>query len=518
MPTTLYRRGRVHTPDHPAATALVVADDGRVAWLGDEQQADTHADAVDTVVGLDGALVLPGFVDAHAHVSHTGLGLRGVDLAGTRSVTEALDLLAAATRAGRGRPVFAHGWQEQDWSGGRPMTRRELDRASAGGVVYASRVDGHSAVVSSALAAAAGADRLGGWSDDGAVVGDAKNAARATFDASRTRDQRRDDVDLALRTAAAAGVVAVHECGGPLLTCADDFADVLAAGARPDLPLTVGYWAEAVTDPEQARALVALHGARGLGGDLNVDGSIGSHTALLRADYTDRAGCRGTAYRDVAGVRDHVAACALAGVQNGFHVIGDAGLDLVLEGYEAAAALVGEDAVRASRPRLEHAEMLDAEGVRRMARLGMTASVQPAFDAAWGGAKGMYAQRLGTQRVPGVNPFAAMAAHGVGLAFGSDSPVTPFAPWAGVRAAVDHRDPVQRLVTATAVEAHTRGGWAAAGDDGGVLRVGAPATFAAWAVESSGPDGLPVLGSGVPLPRCQLTVLAGVVVHAATAG
>ena len=513
MPSTLFRRGLVRTPDHAAATALVVGDDGTVVWLGDEDGAAAHADVVDAVVDLEGALVLPGFVDAHAHVSHTGLGLRSVDLTGTRTVTEALDLVADAARRGRGRPVFAHGWQEQDWTGGRPMTRRELDRASAGGVVYASRVDGHSAVVSSALAAASGAGHLDGWSDDGFVVRDAKNAARATFDGSRTTAQRRDDVELALRTAAAEGIVAVHECGGPLLTSAEDFADVLDLGARPDLPLAVGYWAEAVTEPEQARALVALHGARGLAGDLNVDGSIGSHTALLRADYADEPGCRGTAYRDVADVRDHVAACALAGVQNGFHVIGDAGLDLVLEGYEAAAALVGVDVVRASRPRLEHAEMLDADGVRRMARLGIAASVQPAFDAAWGGPEGMYAQRLGADRVPGINPFAAMAAEGVAMAFGSDAPVTPFAPWAGIRAAVDHRDPTQRVDTATALHAHTVGGWAASGGDGGVLRVGAPATFAAWSVTTSGEDGLPALGGGVPLPLCRLTVRAGVVLH-----
>ncbi|WP_377642527.1 amidohydrolase [Oryzobacter terrae] len=513
MPTTLYRRGRVRTPDHPSATALVVGDDGTIVWLGDETGADTHAAVVDAVVDLEDALVLPGFVDAHAHVSHTGLGLRGVDLAGTRTVTEALDLVAAAARAGRGRPVFAHGWQEQDWTGGRPMTRRELDRASAGGVVYASRVDGHSAVVSSALVAASGADRLDGWSAEGFLVRDAKNAARAAFDGSRSRAQRRDDIDLALRGAAAAGVVAVHECGGPLLTSADDFADVLEAGRRADLPATVGYWAEAVTEPEQARALLTLHGARGLAGDLNIDGSVGSHTALLRADYADEPGCRGTAYRDVAAVRDHVAACALAGVQNGFHVIGDAGLDLVLDGYEQAAALVGEGVVRASRPRLEHAEMVDAAGVRRMARLGIAASVQPAFDAAWGGPEGLYAQRLGPERVPGINPFASMAREGVALAFGSDAPVTPFAPWAAVRAAVDHRDPDQRVGTPTALDAHTRGGWAAAGEVGGLLQVGTLATFAAWVVTATDADGLPVLGGGTPLPLCRLTVRHGVVLH-----
>lgn len=518
MPTTLYRRGLVHAPERPGATALVVGDDGRIAWLGDEAGADRHVGGADAVVDLGGAVVLAGFVDAHAHVSHTGLGLRGVDLVGTRTVTEALDRVADAARESPGRPVFAHGWQEQDWTGGRAMTAAELDRASGGGVVYASRVDGHSAVVSSALAAACGAAGLDGWTDTGWVVRDAKNAARAAFDAARTRSQRRDDVELALRAAAREGVVEVHECGGPLLTSAEDFADVLDLGRRPDLPATVGYWAEAVAEPEQARALAALHGARGLGGDLNIDGSIGSHTALLRAPYADDPACRGTAYRDVASVRDHVAACALAGVQNGFHVIGDAGVDLVLDGYEAATRLVGVEAVRASRPRLEHVELVDDEGIARMARLGILASVQPAFDAAWGGPEGMYAQRLGAGRVVGTNPYASMTAAGVGLAFGSDSPVTPFAPWAAVRAAVEHRDPAQRLGTSAALEAHTRGGRLAAGDpEGGVLRLGGPATFAAWEVTGPAPDGLPELGGGRPLPRCRMTVAAGVVLHDATA-
>ncbi len=260
-------------------------------------------------------------------------------------------------------------------------------------------------MVSSALARASGADRLDGWRGDGFVTRDAKNAARAAFDAARPPGQRRDDVEAALILAASRGIAVLHECGGPLLTSSDDFADVLEAGRRPDLPRTVGYWAEAVTEPEQAAALVALHGAAGLGGDLNIDGSIGSHTAHLREGYADDPGCRGTAYRSASDVRDHVAACAVAGVQSGFHVIGDAGMDIVLEGYEAAARLVGADVVRATRPRLEHAEMADAEAVRRMARLGMVASVQPGFDAFWGGPEGMYAQRLGPARVPGTNPW-----------------------------------------------------------------------------------------------------------------
>ena len=79
--TTLYRGGFVYSPVDPFANALVVDDaTGTIAWIGGDDAAAVHADAVDEVVELDGALVTPAFVDAHAHVSQTGAGLRGVDL------------------------------------------------------------------------------------------------------------------------------------------------------------------------------------------------------------------------------------------------------------------------------------------------------------------------------------------------------------------------------------------------------------------------------------------------------
>ena len=131
-----------------------------------------------------------------------------------------------------------------------------------------------------------------GWEGEGLVTRDAHHAARAAFADAVTPAQRRADIDLALQTAAAAGIGLVHENGGPVLSSADDFADVLAAGERGDGPQTVGYWAEPVADEQQARDLATLHRAHGLAGDLNIDGSIGSHTAHLRADYTDAPGRR----------------------------------------------------------------------------------------------------------------------------------------------------------------------------------------------------------------------------------
>src|SRR5579859_2320205 len=84
----LLRGGTVHSPEDPFATAMLV-EDGRVAWLGSDSAADVaHRDSVDEVVELRGALVTPAFVDAHVHLTSTGLALAGLDLQGTRSLTE----------------------------------------------------------------------------------------------------------------------------------------------------------------------------------------------------------------------------------------------------------------------------------------------------------------------------------------------------------------------------------------------------------------------------------------------
>src|SRR5665648_262218 len=123
------------------------------------------------------------------------------------------------------------------------------------------------------------------------------------------------------------------------------------------------------------------------------------------------------------------------GVHAAFHVIGDRAMDEVLLGFQAAGDVEGLAAIRAAGHRLEHAEMVDAAALARILLFGLTVSAQPAFDAAWGGRDGMYARRLGAVRAADMNPLADLADAGVPLAFGSDSPVTPIDPWAGVLAA-----------------------------------------------------------------------------------
>lgn len=130
--TVLLRRGEVHSPADPFATAMVV-ERGQVAWVGSEGAADAFAEGVDEVVDLDGALVTPAFTDAHVHTTSTGLALTGLDL----STAPSLDAALAAVRDfAAARPddqvLLGHGWDAARWPGGRPPTRAELDAATGG--------------------------------------------------------------------------------------------------------------------------------------------------------------------------------------------------------------------------------------------------------------------------------------------------------------------------------------------------------------------------------------------------
>ncbi|WP_431041151.1 amidohydrolase [Streptomyces sp. P1-3] len=529
--TVLLRGGEVHSPADPFATAMVV-ERGTVAWVGSEGAADAFADGVDEVVHLEGALVTPAFTDAHVHTTATGLTLTGLDLTSARTLAEALDLVRAHAAAHPADPVLlGHGWDAARWPEQRPPSRAELDEAAAGRPLYLSRIDVHSAVVTTALLdRVPGVSGRPGFRDDAPLTADAHHAVRAAALASVSPAQRAAAQRAALARAASLGIGSLHECAGPAISSEDDFTGLLALAAETPGPRVVGYWAEAATraaDLDKVREL----GAAGAAGDLFVDGALGSHTACLHQPYTDAAHT-GTAYLDAAAVAAHVTACTEAGLQAGFHAIGDAAVGTVVAGVRAAADTLGLARVRAARHRVEHAEMLTPETVAAFAELGLTASVQPAFDAAWGGEDGMYAQRLGRERARTLNPYAALLRAGVPLALGSDSPVTPLDPWGTVRAAAFHRTPEHRISVRAAFTAHTRGGWRAIGrDDAGVLVPGAPADYAVWRTGElvvqvpddrvanwstdprSGTPGLPDLTPGGPLPVCLRTVVGGRTVY-----
>lgn len=527
--TTLLFNGRVYAPACPDATAVAVSGD-TVVWVGADGPARALYPDAD-LVDLGGAFVAPAFVDAHVHATSSGLLLDGLDLTGCRSLAECLVALRGfvAGREGSG-VVWGHGWDESGWPEGRAPSRAEVDAVVGAVPVYLSRIDVHSAVVSTALVSMVAVARGAvGWSAQGPVSQQAHHHVRGAALAALTGVQRRAAQESFLRYAAARGVAAVHECAGPDISGERDLVELLALAAGGGYPEVVGYWGER-TDPGVAARL----GVRGLAGDLFLDGALGSRTAALLAPYADDPGNSGASYVSAQQVAEHLVACTRAGIQAGFHVIGDAAVSALVEGFAAAEAVVGGPALAGRHHRVEHLEMVSVAQARRLGRWGVVASVQPAFDAAWGGPDGMYVARLGRERGVALNPLSALAAAGVTLAFGSDSPVTPVDPWGAVRAAVYHRTEGFGVSPRAAFTAHTRGGWRAAGvadGVGGMLVAGAPATFAVWRAGElvgapadarvqrwstdprSGVPSLPSLAPGEQLPVCLGTVSRGRVLH-----
>ncbi|WP_427007578.1 amidohydrolase [Pseudarthrobacter sp. H2] len=530
---TLYRNGSVYTAADPFATAMLV-DGDTVAWVGSEQAATSIADPSMDVVDLQGALLAPGFVDSHVHLTETGIALGTLRLGGVRSAAELLDAVAgAAAGSGTDGTVLGHGWDETLWADPALPAREELERAAGGRKVYLSRVDGHSALVSSSLASAAGLESLEGSAAGSQVKHAAHTAARLAarqLPAATLRGHQQ----RALAEAAANGYVALAEMAAPQIGSIEDLqlAAAWSAGpdGAPDVPEILPYWGQLATSADHARSILAGLGVSvlGLAGDLNIDGSIGSRTAALGDDYSDAPGERGSLYLSVAEAAAHLAACSLLGIQAGFHVIGDAGLAAALDALDEAAAEVGEQRVRAAGHRFEHVEMAGPDDISRLARYSVTVSAQPVFDALWGTGDGLYEQRLGARR-RGMNPFGSFYAAGVPICFGSDSPVTPLRPWSSVRACLEHNNPDERISARAAFLGHTRAGWRAAryrNPMAGQLVPGAPASFAVWEAEelmvqvadgrvqswSTDPRArtplLPALDTGTD-PACLLTVRDG---------
>ncbi|WP_237687329.1 amidohydrolase [Arthrobacter jiangjiafuii] len=526
---TLYRNGSVYSAADPFATAMLV-DGDTVAWVGSEHAATSIQDARMKVVDLQGALITPGFVDSHAHITETGAALSSLDLSNAGSLAELLELVAKAAAGSEGL-IDGYGWDESSWPERRVPTAAELDAASGFRPVYLARTDVHCAVVSGTLAASLDLAAHEGW-DNGFVVRSAHTLART---ASRSLDlaQRSRYQQAALKHAAAQGIIAVTEMAAPHIGPVEDLRELMglegSLGADP-LPQVLPYWGQlAQSEAELAEITAPFEGRLlGLAGDLNMDGSIGARTAALRTPYADSPGSTGTLFLTAEQAGRHLELTTRAGIQGGFHVIGDAALDTVLAGLRIAADAVGEDRIRASHHRMEHLELADDAAIAELVRYGAVASMQSGFDTAWGGEGGLYEQRLGA-RSRSMNRFASLLSAGVMVALGSDAPVIPTDPWSAVRAAVNHTNPAERISARAAFIGHTRAGWRAAGSGNfmlGQLAPGAPASYAVWEVEElmvQTPDAKGASWStdpraGTPLlpaldtahqPRCLLTVHNG---------
>jgi predicted amidohydrolase YtcJ len=498
---TLLTADRVTTLGHGRTDARAVLLRGsRVVWVGDDPaQSPPYATRYD----LDGCVIGPAFVDAHVHLTPTGITLRGLDLTGVESGRELLDAVRLYAEQHPGQVIWGNGYDPFGFPDALP-TPAELSEASAGRPVTLSRRDGHSSLVDRATLKAAPLSRANGIDRDpsgeptGVLRREANKIARRWIVGAMTPGELDSARTAAASRAAALGIASVHEMGGPDSMGAEDF-DAWRYGTWP--VEVVPYWGGLDLH------FVIERDLRQVGGDLWLDGSLGSHTAALNAPYADAPGVSGNLEYDDDTLIDLFTEATHAGIQVAVHAIGDAAVEQAVRAWRSVDNRLPdylEGGLRRLRHRLEHAEVIPTHLLDEIADLGLMVSAQPAFETAWGGAGGMYEQRLGVERASQTNPFRALADRGVGLAFGSDSNVTPMDPWAGIHAAEQRHHPEHAMTRLECVSASTLGGRYAARQDRfvGPVRAGMRADLSAW-------EGDPFAADDPRGAKCVLTLLRG---------
>ncbi|TAM59865.1 amidohydrolase [bacterium] len=446
--------GRIYARD-PATGAYhrrreMVVEDGRILALG-EGLCGAGVECVD----LAGATVLPAFADSHVHLTDTGWFL------GARSLSDVSSYAQFEARV-RALPdsqnVFAGQYDDARWSDGREADARPLEAAFPERLALLVRVDAHSCIVNRQTLAwldlapeTEGIERTASGTPTGRLLLDANWRAQTAFMAALPERERRAAEGRALGEALRQGALHLHvQLVG--LTGREGFEAelrALAALARelaPELAAKI-HWKLCTTDVSIAAGL----GLPYVGGDVFLDGSIGSRTAAVGRPYLDGSGQGKLFYTD-AEVAAYVRAAEERGISAGVHAIGDRALEQAIDAVDAA--LGGHRSPR-TRHFIEHAEMLTDAQIERCARLGIQLSMQPQFDALWGGRGGMYERRLGPERARAMNRLATLLRAGVVVAGGDDSPVCRLAPLEGMQACLAHHEAGQRLTPEQALTLYT---------------------------------------------------------------
>jgi len=495
---------------HEIQRAQAVALRGdRILAVGSEADILKLKSPTTTVVDIKGHFLMPGFNDAHMHLTNAGFKRLTVDLTGTRSLEEFRERIRKRVETAEPTEwITGSGWDETLWPVKELPSRWDLDEVTLDHPVYVERIDGHVAVANT-LALKLSRVTLASKDPEGGEIGrdstgqpngilreTAKEMVKEVVPAP-TPEKRRQAIEAALLDIARSGVTSVQDNSDSENGEAywDDFKILEQLEREGKLTARISEWiplAEPLETLKQRRDAHPQTDNMLHTGMLKayLDGSLGSHTAALLQPYSDDASNSGLPRSDHAKLNQMTQDRLAAGFQIGFHAIGDKavqmGLDAFAEAEKAARAkgVKAYDGTENYRLRIEHAQVTNPAEVARFRELKVIASMQPSHlltDMHWA------PTRLGPARAAHSYAWAEFLNHGVMLAFGTDYPVEPVAPFRGLYAAVTRKSedgkleyfPEQRLTIDQAIAAYTTGSAYAefAEKDKGILAPGKLADF-----------------------------------------
>jgi predicted amidohydrolase YtcJ len=433
------------SPDEPEADAVVIRQ-GRIVFVGSADAARRHRGARTRVMDLWGAVVIPGLVDAHAHLLSLGRSLWELNLVGTKSKEEIRRIVIERRKtAVPGEWISGRGWDQNDW--------REKDFPTAEDLagtddhpVYLRRVDGHAVWVNREALERCGITGATPDPPGGRILRDAEGNPTGVFLDNAAELVRRHMpvptlerqigwAKAALRECNRVGLTGVHDAG------VDSTALEVYRALRRSGELTLRIYAmldDADPDwlerhwaagPEIEDDLLTVRAVK-----LYADGALGSRGAALLEPYSDDPGNRGIMVNPPEYLERMTRQAVVHGFQVCTHAIGDAANRAVLDVYQRVLERMPKGDYRL---RIEHAQVLAPEDLPRFARWDVIASMQPTHatsDMNWA------EERLGAERMQYAYAWRKLIRNGARLAFGSDFPVESPDPLAGIYAAVTRQD------------------------------------------------------------------------------
>ena len=451
----VFKNGNVYTAidKAPRAEAIAVVDD-RIVFVGTNDAAQKFVGPNTRVVDLKGKTVLPGFTDAHQHLSGVGQREMTLNLEGTTSLQDLLaKVKARVDQAKPGEWITGRGWIETHWQPPVFPTRWDLDKVSPNNPVILGRADGHGAVANSAALKLANVDKttpnpFGGeiskdkktGEPNGMLLDAAQGLVRRRVPPTTAADEERAVV-LGAKRDVELGWTQVQDAGGSY-DDVDIFKKLYAAGS---IKLRI-YKAVYGPGPNATRLIndgpiIGEFGNRLTVRTIKVvsDGALGSRGAALLGPYSDAADTSGFLTVKAEELRPMLIEALRTGIQVETHAIGDRANRFILDEYEAALKAVppAERKIVNPRWRVEHAQIVNPADIPRFAKLGIIPSMQPSHAI---GDLFFAPSRLGSPRLAGAYAWESFIKSGVVVPGGSDAPVERGEPMIEFYAAVARKD------------------------------------------------------------------------------
>ena len=445
---------------------------GKIIAVGSYADTRSLVGANTRVINAGGKTILPGFNDAHVHFMETGQQLSSVDLRDAKTPAEFVARIKAfAAKLPKGRWILGGKWDHENWTPNALPTAALIDAATPDNPVFIDRLDGHMALANSLAMRLAGVNKETKEVDGGLIVRDAAGDPAGVFkDAAMSYifrvipdssfEEKMEFAQAATEHAASLGITSVTDVSGG--TDVGVYQELIRQGNLKTRiyvcsPLSdYQRWARTGVRYAFGSAMLRVGCLKGY-----ADGSLGSTTAWMFEPYLDDPKTSGLAGEDIPKTEEYVKAADKAGLQVNIHAIGDKANATILDIYEKAIQTNGP---RDRRFRIEHAQHLRQEDIKRFGSLKVVASMQPFHvidDGRWAW------KRIDEKRLKGTYAFRTLLDTGAILAFGSDSPVAPLNPLLGVYAGVTRRTlddknpngwiPEQKISVDEAVRAFTWG-------------------------------------------------------------